>query len=39
MNAALGVRFAFLGVLAMSFICAFSGEKAISIMWVPAERL
>jgi hypothetical protein len=31
MNAALGVLFAFLGVLAMPFICPFAGENAISI--------
>jgi hypothetical protein len=31
MNAALGVRFAFLGVLGIGFICLFAGRKAISI--------
>jgi hypothetical protein len=34
MNAALGVRFAFLGVLAMPFICLFAWEKAIIIVLV-----
>jgi hypothetical protein len=34
MNAALGVRFAFLGVFGIGFICLFAGENAILIIQV-----